>query len=198
MPSEGLEHTPIQANWYYVGHYGQLGPLTLEQMSELARDGVIDRETYVWKDGMSDWVRAATVSDLSRHFLPIDAVPPAFGAPRAAGMPPPHPSQPVGSVAQTPASFQPNPMPFSSVTTVTHGFYMAPMSVPKSDKNRIAAGVLSLIIPGGGRFYLGYGAHGVLQFLLSFCGIGLIWSWIDALYIMCGGVKYDGYGRTLD
>ncbi|MFX5914944.1 DUF4339 domain-containing protein, partial [Acinetobacter baumannii] len=65
--------------------------MTLEQMADLARDGVLDRDTYVWKDGMSDWVKAATVRDLSAHFSPSDVVPPAFGAGRPAGGPPPMP-----------------------------------------------------------------------------------------------------------
>lgn len=198
MPSHELEQTPIQANWYYVGHYGQLGPLTLEQMMDLARDGVVDRETYVWKDGMSDWVKAATVPDLLRHFSPNEVVPPTFGPPRSGNAPPPSPGFTVPAPPQAPASYQATPMPFGTMTTTTYGFFMSPLSVPKSDKNRIAAGVLGLIIPGAGRFYLGYAAHGVLQFMLSFCGIGFLWSWVDALYILCGGVKYDGYGRTLD
>jgi TM2 domain-containing membrane protein YozV len=201
MPSEELEQNTVQANWYYVGHYGQLGPLTLEQMADLARDGVIDRETYVWKEGMSDWVKASTVRDLSVNFGQADVVPPAFGVSRPLGSPPPMPgSSPVPP--HQPTGFQPGPMmgqiPMTTVTTSTFGFYMTPISVPQSDKSRVGAGILGLVIPGAGRFYLGYAAHGALQFLLSFCGIGFLWSWVDSIYILCGGVKYDGYGRTLD
>ncbi len=82
-------------------------------------------------------------------------------------------------------------MPYSPVNL---GNYSV---VPKSDKSRIAAGILNLL-PGFGRFYLGYAAHGVLQLMTSFCGVGLIWSWLDGLYIMVGGAKYDGYGRVID
>ena len=72
------------------------------------------------------------------------------------------------------------------------------MPTLKSDRSRIAAGVLQLVIPGVGRMYLGYVAIGVLQLLTSMCGIGVIWSWIDALIILTGGVRYDGYMRRLD
>jgi TM2 domain-containing membrane protein YozV len=70
-------------------------------------------------------------------------------------------------------------------------------TLPRSDKKRITAGLLCLI-PGAGRLYLGYSAHGVLQ-LVTFllCGVGLIWSWIDCFWILLGGEKFDGYGRVL-
>jgi TM2 domain-containing membrane protein YozV len=68
----------------------------------------------------------------------------------------------------------------------------------KSDKSRTAGGILQIIIPGVGRMYLGYSAIGVLQLLLSFCaGVGWLWSVIDGIIILAGGVKMDGYGRYL-
>lgn len=67
----------------------------------------------------------------------------------------------------------------------------------RSDRSRIAAGILNLVIPGVGRMYLGYMAHGVLQLILSLCGVGYIWSIIDGIIILTGGVKLDGYGRRL-
>ena len=69
--------------------------------------------------------------------------------------------------------------------------------IPKSDKSRVTAGLLNFL-PGFGRFYLGYSAHGALQLITSFCVVGYIWSALDAVYILSGGVKYDGYGRVLD
>ncbi len=70
--------------------------------------------------------------------------------------------------------------------------------IPKSDKSRVVGGLLN-ILPGFGRFYLGYAAHGVLQlFTVALCGIGFVWSIIDGIYILLGGVKYDGYGRLIE
>ncbi len=184
--------------WYYVGHYGQLGPLTLEQMTDLITDGVIDSQTFVWRNGQPDWAQAASISALSALFN--HSQPP--NGPYSSGSTPP---------AFNPETYSaPNPHQYSTEeqkhSHLKHANFQHPVSpinihnysiVPKSDKSRIAAGVLN-ILPGFGRFYLGYAAHGVLQLLTSFCFVGLIWSWLDGLYIMTGGVKYDGYGRVIE
>jgi TM2 domain-containing membrane protein YozV len=69
----------------------------------------------------------------------------------------------------------------------------------RSDRSRAAAGILQLILPGVGRMYLGYLAYGVLQLLLTImtCGLLWLWSFIDGIIILTGGVKLDGYGRQL-
>jgi TM2 domain-containing membrane protein YozV len=69
--------------------------------------------------------------------------------------------------------------------------------LPVSDRNRVIAGLLQLLIPGGGRFYLGYMAHGFLQLITMPCVVGVLWAWIDGIIMLCGGVKLDGYGRRM-
>ncbi|MES1228468.1 MAG: GYF domain-containing protein, partial [Armatimonadota bacterium] len=185
MPDHELESIPIQADWYYVGHYGQLGPLTLEQMADLARDGVVDRETFVWKGGMSDWVKASSVRELIPHLGQMDLTPPTFGvAPMQGLQPPPSPgTAPTAphqmgiSLGQSYSQQTISPAPFGAMTSTTYGFYINQVAVPKSDKSRVAAAILGLIFPGAGRFYLGYAAHGAWQLILCFCGIGMVWSW---------------------
>lgn len=172
-----------KAEWFYVGHYGQLGPLTLEQMGDLVSDGVVERDTFVWRAGMADWAPASGVSDLAVRFAG-DTPPPS---PYGAEVRPPEFNPGIHSAPRSNEGYTP-------YSPVNLGNYAV---VPKSDKSRIAAGILNLL-PGFGRFYLGYAAHGVLQLMTSFCGVGLIWSWLDGLYIMVGGVKYDGYGRVID
>lgn len=165
----------MEAAWFYIGHYGQLGPLTREQMDELIEGGVITSETYVWKSGMSDWIPAERVPEFMSTFR------------RSGGSTPPPPP--------TPGTRVPAPMPQSAPAPYSQG--MTNFSTVKSDKSRIAGGVLQ-IIPGVGRIYLGHTAIGVLQLVLSMCGgIGAIWSWIDGVIILSGGVKMDGYGRQL-
>lgn len=178
------------AEWYYIGHYGQLGPLTREQIEELVDGGVIQRDTYVWKAGMADWLPASRVADLET----------LFRSPSASAMPPPPPA-----AARAPLI---DPLPATSATTAISFQGTEPM-VPafdryplyggaRSDKSRIAAGVLQLVLPGVGRMYLGYSAIGVLQLLLAFCGgIGYIWSIIDGILMLTGAVRMDGYGREL-
>jgi hypothetical protein len=68
----------------------------------------------------------------------------------------------------------------------------------KSDRSRTAAGILQIVLPGVGRMYLGYLAYGIIQlFLAIFCGVGWIWSIIDGIVMLSGGVRLDGYGRQL-
>jgi TM2 domain-containing membrane protein YozV len=73
---------------------------------------------------------------------------------------------------------------------------------PFSDKSKTTAGLLQLLslvgIGGIGRFYLGDIGIGVAQLLLGWftCGIGLVWSVIDAILILTDKVP-DSSGRPL-
>ena len=72
--------------------------------------------------------------------------------------------------------------------------------VPYSDKSRIVAGVLQLVIPLGiGRFYMGYTGLGVAQLLVTIftCGIGAIWPFIDGILILVNDDVTDAEGRPL-
>jgi len=160
------------AQWYYVGHYGQLGPLTLQQVGELIQDGVVGPDTFVWQIGMSDWVKASVCTELAQFGL----------GPASFSVPPPVPT------AGAPITYHP------AVATAAPLAQWAGSS-PVSDRNRTLGGVLNFI-PGVGRIYLAYPAIGVLQLLSTvLCGVGAIWAVIDAIYILAGGLKFDGYGR---
>jgi len=172
------------ADWYYIGHYGQLGPLTREQIDELVDGGVISRDTYVWATGMAEWLPAERVTELKATFSST----PTFSAP------PPPPTLPRVS----------NPQSMPARTLSTDPFQSPPVAIGpgypaiRSDRNRVLAGVLQMILPGVGRIYLGYAAQGVLQLVFTFCfALGYLWSFIDGIIILTGGVKLDGYGRHL-
>ena len=185
--------------WYYIGHYGQLGPLTKEQMEELVEGGVILQETYVWRAGMSQWQTADTVAELRASLqlaIPFTAPPPPpmYQQPQAPQQPRPQPVQ-----QQQPQPFN----PYQPQQGYQQGYQ--PMAAPynrmtyavRSDKSRTWAGVLQ-IIPGVGRIYLGYYAYGTIQLVLGFCtGILWLWSIIDGIIILTGGVQFDGFGRVL-
>lgn len=175
------------AEWYYIGHYGQLGPLTREQLDELIEGGVIEHSTYVWRTGMAQWLTADTVPDLASTFK--------ASAPFASPPPPPV-SQPFGPSLST--SMTPMPRTQGAPPQVS-GFHQPAFQTMTSDRSRVLAGVLQLLIPGVGRIYLGYSAYGVMQLLLFPCGLGIGWLWsvIDGIVILAGGVKLDGYGRQL-
>lgn len=40
------------------------GPVTIRQFANMARFGIVDKNTMVWKEGMSNWALAQTVADL--------------------------------------------------------------------------------------------------------------------------------------
>ncbi len=157
---------PNRFEWYYVGKYGPLGPLSEAQMIELVESGVIGKDTYVWKTGMTDWTYAENIPEFQRVL-------------RFPQTPPPVP-------------------PLSSPTPQHRGESPLPYPYLYSPCNRLLAGVLQ-VVPGIGRFYLGYLAIGTLQLLMALCSCGLLslWSWIDGIIILLGGVRYDGYGRIL-
>lgn len=190
------------ATWYYVGSFGQLGPLTLDQLEELVDGGVIERETYVWNAGMPNWVPASQIPQLTASLsrrLPYMEPPPTPGHPRAqaaptsTATPPPFGSPPVlkpglSGVAQTSAYQLAN----------MYATYAAPYAMT-SDRSRVVAGILNIILPGIGRLYLGYSALGVIQLIatIASCGILQMWSVVDGIMILSGQVKIDGYGRIL-
>ncbi|HEY0868016.1 MAG TPA: GYF domain-containing protein [Fimbriimonas sp.] len=174
------------AEWYYIGHYGQLGPLTKEQIDELVEGSVIERETYVWRNGMPDWLPAERVAELQASFA--TAVQPST--------PPPPPSM------RATATLAPPIAPTFEVPSFRLPVEAAPFhpsfGMVRSDKSRILAGLLQFIPPGGiGRMYLGYAAIGVVQLLLSCVSVGYVWSIIDGIIILTGGTNRDGYGRVL-
>jgi TM2 domain-containing membrane protein YozV len=187
-----------RGDWFYIGHYGQLGPLTFDDIQELIRDGVIERNTFVWQSGMGDWTPAIQVPTLGRVFAENGLL-----------SPPPSPPQVHPSIPPTPSGYPPAPtipgaQPYSGGMGGPYGtnapapYQMNTLNLPVSDKSRIAAGVLQLIIPGVGRMYLGYLAQGVIQLLTTpLCGAGALWSYIDGIAILCGSTKLDGYGRVL-
>lgn len=176
--------------WYYVGHYGQLGPLTLDQMKELVRDGVIDRQTFVWHTGRPQWSSAETYFELRVEFEK-----------QMPSIPPPVPFMPPTA---TPPMQAPNPMvaPMmgqSVAPAPISPYYGTGLStMPESDRSRVIAGVLQLIVPGVGRMYLGYYAIGFVQLLsVPVCAVGWFWSIIDGIAMLLGNPKFDGFGRRL-
>ncbi|MFG3708743.1 TM2 domain-containing protein [Micromonospora sp. NPDC047670] len=69
-----------------------------------------------------------------------------------------------------------------------------------SDKSKVVAGVLGILLGGFGvgRFYMGDTKTGVLQLVVTLvtCGLGGIWGVIDGILILVNG-GVDGQGRPL-
>jgi hypothetical protein len=188
------------ATWYYVGTFGQLGPLTKEQVEELIEGGVIEKSTFMWKPGMPDWIPASNIPDLDLCFRKIQPFqsPPPFSGSQSTVAPPQGFSSPVFDGSFTPPAA--NLARGGIGQPQGYNRSQSPYGMSRSDKSRTVAGILQILIPGAGRIYLGYAALGVIQLILSLmsCFILHVWSIVDGILILSGQVRIDGYGRSLD
>jgi TM2 domain-containing membrane protein YozV len=163
-------------SWYYISQHGQIGPLGEQQVRNLVQGNIIGPQTPMWRPGMADWQPAGQIPELASFF---------------AG----------GGTAQQTRFFQ---APGPSAGRGGPQAYDPQMLMPYSEKSRVAAGVLNLVIPGVGRMYLGYYVIGILQLVVAIlsvfilCGGGWLWSFVDGIIILNGGgVSHDAEGRPL-
>lgn len=72
----------------------------------------------------------------------------------------------------------------------------------KSDKSKIAAGLLQIFLGGFGigRFYTGHTNIGIAQLIVSVvtCGFGSIWGFIDGIVILCTKDFKDADGKIME
>jgi len=61
-PEEAGRRLP--ARWYHLQGEDQRGPMGLEEARSLVLRGIITPDTYVWADGMPDWMPAREVPAL--------------------------------------------------------------------------------------------------------------------------------------
>ncbi len=73
--------------------------------------------------------------------------------------------------------------------------------IPYSDKQKMVAGLLQILLGGFGvgRFYTGHTGIAVAQLCLTLfvCGTGAIWALIDGIMILVGDTATDANGRPL-
>lgn len=73
---------PMPNVQYHISMNGaQAGPFNMQQLAQMAQNGQLTPQTYVWKQGMANWELAGNVAELATLFAP-----PAPGS-----MPPPPP-----------------------------------------------------------------------------------------------------------
>jgi hypothetical protein len=70
--------------WYYASNNQRLGPVTMEQLKQLAAAGKLTVNDLVWKDGMANWAAASTIPGLFGGAAAAPAPPPAAPRPAAA------------------------------------------------------------------------------------------------------------------
>jgi membrane protease subunit (stomatin/prohibitin family) len=68
---------PLPQIQYNVSLDGQAaGPFNWEQLLELVQNGRLTKNSYVWKQGMNDWVLAVDIQELERLFIIVSPPPP--------------------------------------------------------------------------------------------------------------------------
>lgn len=107
---------------------------------------------------------------------PENPPPPPYGQPT----PPPYgqPGQPGYPV--------PPPGAYGVSSTTPYGIHPV-TGIPYSDKSKLVAGLLQILIPIGiGRFYIGDNKTGVIQLVVTLvtCGIGALWPFIDGIILL--------------
>jgi hypothetical protein len=82
MPGNNQMPPPPLVTQFFVSVNGQqTGPFNMQQLQQLVLNGQLQRNTFVWKQGMQNWEEAGKLLDLQNLF---GAVPP----------PPPPPANP--------------------------------------------------------------------------------------------------------
>jgi len=74
----GMQQPPqVPMSQYYVATNGQQsGPFNMQQLAMMAQNGQFTQQTYVWKQGMANWVFAGQVPELALLFNAGPATPP--------------------------------------------------------------------------------------------------------------------------
>src|SRR5690349_14144961 len=86
---EGGEHAPTgdEAVWHVVINQDQVGPMTAVDVRARFASGELDAESYVWREGFSDWMPLAQVevfAELATAGVGVSAAPASRGAGAAA------------------------------------------------------------------------------------------------------------------
>lgn len=137
-------------------------------------------------------------------------VPPEPGASDPHQMPPPEvpgppPGYPPAGYAQqgyghAPYGYGQPGTPFAYGANPQAPWGYDPRSgLPFSDKQKLIAGLLQILIPFGiGRMYAGHVGLGIGQLVVTIltCGIGALWPFIDGIVTLVGDPK-DGNGLPL-
>ena len=131
----------MSQQWFYSKNGQQQGPVSPEQLKQLAAAGKLQPTDLVWKEGMSQWVAASSIKGL--FTAPSIPTPPA--------LPPPIPAQPANSLPKLPPAFYSWPAVLALLTCCFPlGHYLVWTHPTWTRHNKmIWSGVwLALIVPG--------------------------------------------------
>ena len=75
--ASGTVSPPIPGSMYYVAADGKsTGPFDIPTLKNMALSGQFSASSLVWKQGMSEWLKAENIEELKNMFSTIPPVPP--------------------------------------------------------------------------------------------------------------------------
>ena len=67
---------PVEHVWHIAENGKTTGPFSKARLGQMAADGSLTRETYVWTAGQDGWKRAEDVAELAQLFTIMPPPPP--------------------------------------------------------------------------------------------------------------------------
>ena len=68
-----IDPASLEAKWYYAVNEESVGPLSTQDLELSFQNGQIALDSYVWRDGLSDWMALEAVSELDYLKSPVQA-----------------------------------------------------------------------------------------------------------------------------
>ena len=68
-----IDPASLEPKWYYAVNEESVGPLSTQELEFSFQNGQIALESYVWRDGLSDWMALEAVSELDYLKSPVQA-----------------------------------------------------------------------------------------------------------------------------
>jgi len=90
----------MATQWFYARGGQQQGPVSFEELQQLAASGQVQGGDLVWSEGMSNWSPASSVANLMPNAPAAPSAPAAPGAPAAPSAPTPSAAQPMMGMVQ--------------------------------------------------------------------------------------------------
>jgi hypothetical protein len=216
--------TPAERWYVKTGDGTDYGPISRAELDSWFQERRLNAKCQVLRDGADQWQWASDLyPQLEATTATAPATSPVTGPATASPFDflntPSNPS-PVGPAFQQPAtqSYPMTPVAGKGYTGGAAPYYAAgnPYAASQysaapyspgaadyglSDKSKVAAGILGLLLGAYGvhRFYLGYVGIGLTQIAVTIvtCGIGGLWGFIEGIMILAGTFDRDAHGRKL-
>ena len=67
---------PMPVTYHVLVNNVQQGPYDLPTLQQMAQNGTLTRDTYVWKNGMPQWTKAGESPELQSLFSAVPPPPP--------------------------------------------------------------------------------------------------------------------------